>query len=210
MIKLQGKLPKDIVIAVSGGIDSMAILDFLKNNHNVTVAYFDHKTPHDPIGHEFVQSYCFEKGFEFISSTLQREKRPSESYEEFWRNERYSWFHSMNKEVVVCHHLDDCIETWIWSSLHGKPKIIPYANKNCIRPFLLNTKSELKNWCVRKNVPWAEDESNLDKGFIRNYIRHELMQNVLVVNPGIHKVIRKKVIQQWNNRYNMEKNNDNY
>ena len=197
MIVMQGKLQKDIVVAVSGGVDSMAVLDFLKHNHNVTVAYFDHKTPHDPIGYEFVKTYCNDNSFSFISSTVQNEKSQKQSYEEYWRNERYAWFHSMDKPVVICHHLDDVVETWIWSSLHGKPRIIPYNNKNCIRPFMLNKKSEFTSWCVRKNIPWSEDQSNLDIGFMRNYIRHELMQNALTVNPGIHKTIRKKVMDQW-------------
>ena len=45
MLKVLGKLPRDLIVAVSGGPDSMAILDFLSNNHNVTAAYFDHGTP---------------------------------------------------------------------------------------------------------------------------------------------------------------------
>ena len=199
MIIVQGKLPKDIIIAVSGGVDSMAALDFLNHKHNVTVAYFDHKTAHDPIGFEFVKNYCDSNGLKFISATIQNERKQKQSIEEYWRNERYNWFHSMDKPVVVCHHLDDCVETWLWSSIHGNPRIIPYNNKNCVRPFMMNRKEELINWCKRKNVPWVEDESNLDKGFMRNYIRHELIHNALVVNPGIYKVIRKKVDQQWKN-----------
>jgi tRNA(Ile)-lysidine synthase len=197
MFVLQGKLPKDIVVAVSGGVDSMAVLDFMKSRHNVTVAYFDHKTPHDPIGYEFVKTHCCDNGFDFISATVQHEKKSTQSWEEYWRTERYAWFHSMDKPVVIGHHLDDCVETWLWSSMHGNPRIIPYSNRNCVRPFLLNKKSEFTNWCIRKNVSWSEDQSNLDRGFMRNYIRHELMQNALVVNPGIQKVIRKKVVEQW-------------
>ena len=44
MLRVLGKLPSELVVAVSGGPDSMAILDFLSNNHNVTAAYFDHGT----------------------------------------------------------------------------------------------------------------------------------------------------------------------
>ena len=46
-----------------------------------------------------------------------------------------------------------------------------------------------------KNVPWIEDESNLDTAYTRNYIRNEMMTNVLKVNPGIHKTIAKKVTE---------------
>ena len=44
MLRVLGKLPRELVVAVSGGPDSMAILDFLNNNHNVTAYYFDHGT----------------------------------------------------------------------------------------------------------------------------------------------------------------------
>jgi tRNA(Ile)-lysidine synthase TilS/MesJ len=45
MLRILGKLPRELVVAVSGGPDSMAILDFLSNNHDVTAAYFNHGTP---------------------------------------------------------------------------------------------------------------------------------------------------------------------
>jgi tRNA(Ile)-lysidine synthase TilS/MesJ len=43
-------------------------------------------------------------------------------------------------------------------------------------------------------VPWVEDDSNTDTCYTRNYIRHELMPHALEVNPGLHKVVKKKVL----------------
>jgi tRNA(Ile)-lysidine synthase len=77
--------------------------------------------------------------------------------------------------------------------MHGEGKVIPYQNENVIRPFRLNRKHEFINWCKRKDVSWIEDKSNLDTSYIRNYIRNNIVEQLLVINPGLHKVIAKKI-----------------
>ena len=78
--------------------------------------------------------------------------------------------------------------------MHGTGKIIPYSrNDRILRPFRLTRKRDLELWANLKSVPYIEDDSNADTCYTRNYIRHEMMPHVLRVNPGIHKVISKKV-----------------
>ena len=194
MIKLQGKLPREVFVACSGGVDSMAVVDFLKRNHDVTVCYFDHSTAHSWYAREFVAQYCTDNNLPMLMGTVGYARaEPGQSKEEFWRNERYKFLHGINAEVITAHHLDDCVETWVWSSMHGTGKIIPYRNKNVIRPFRGTRKRDFQLWCDLKNVPHIEDDSNADTCYTRNYIRHEMMPHVLRVNPGIHKTIAKKV-----------------
>ena len=204
MITLQGKYDRNINIACSGGVDSMAATDFFSRKHNCNLIFFDHATDASRDAKELLQDYVSDKNSVFRStpdattltfqtSTIQRKKEKSESWEEYWRNERYSCFHSIGENVITCHHLDDCVETWIWSSLHGNGKLIPFRNKNVVRPFRLNRKTQFVNWCRRFSVPWAEDASNVDTKYMRNYIRKELIDKCLVVNPGLHKVIQKKI-----------------
>jgi tRNA(Ile)-lysidine synthase len=205
---IQGKLPRDISVACSGGVDSMATVDFLQRSHNINLLFFDHGTETSQEALEFLKKYINKKNREFREEPLgvtlsleigniQRLRRKDESEEEYWRNERYSFFHKQEGPVVTCHHLDDCVETWIWSSLHGEGKIIPYSNQNAIRPFRLNKKAEFVNWCRRNDVPWIEDTTNEDTTYMRNFIRHEVMQKALVINPGLHKVIAKKVKEDY-------------
>ena len=59
--------------------------------------------------------------------------------------------------------------------------------------FVLHRKRDLELWARLNNVPLIEDDSNADTCYTRNYVRHVMMQNVLKVNPGIHKTIAKKV-----------------
>ncbi len=198
MITIQGKLDREIYLACSGGVDSMAVADFLMQNHKVNLLFFDHGTETSKGAREFL-SDIYGLGIKYPKTKLKigeitQSKDNRESWEEYWRNQRYEWFHSFDETVITCHHLDDCTETWLWSSMHGEGKIIPYQNQNVIRPFRLNRKSEFTNWCRNKNVHWIEDASNDDTKYMRNFIRQELMPKVLVLNPGIHKVIRKKVV----------------
>jgi len=197
MIKLQGKLPREVYVACSGGVDSMAVVDFLRNNHDVTLVYFNHGTTHGEKAFEFVATYATDNNIPFVYGSLgsgAAEGKPKDdSWEEHWRNERYKFFHTINAPIVTAHHLDDCVETWVWSSMHGTGKIIPYSNKNVIRPFRTTRKRDFQLWADLKNVPHVEDDSNKDVCYTRNYIRHEMMPHVLRVNPGIHKTILKKV-----------------
>jgi tRNA(Ile)-lysidine synthase len=194
MIKLQGKLPREVFVACSGGVDSMAVVDFLKNNHDVTVCYFDHGTAHSRHAQKFIAHYCTDNNLPIIMGTIgYAQAKPGQSKEEFWRNERYKFLHNINAPIITAHHLDDCVETWVWSSMHGTGKIIPYRNKNVIRPFRGTRKRDFELWADLKNVPHVEDDSNTDTCYTRNYIRHEMMPHVLRVNPGIHKTIAKKV-----------------
>jgi len=199
MIKVQGKLPRKLTIACSGGADSMAILDFLIRNHEVKVIFCNHGTETSARSQEILVDYLISKGLSIETSyyiSNFRNKRPHESQEEYWREFRYSIFKAKKDETVItAHHLDDCVETWLWRSLNGNPGIVPYRNENVIRPFRLNRKRDLELWCHLNNVPYYEDESNKDTKYTRNYIRHELMPHALHVNPGLHKVIKKKVLE---------------
>ena len=196
MIRLSNRLPKQLAIACSGGSDSMALLDFLRQKHDVVVAFFDHGTEHSKEAKDFLIGYCEKIGVEIVIGKISGERPKNQSCEEFWRNERYGFLHSLDMPVVTGHNLDDCIETWLWSSLHGESKLIPYAYHNVIRPALMTSKNDLREWCVHREVPWIEDPSNQDVKYMRNLIRHDLMPTVLKLNPGIAKVIRKKLLER--------------
>lgn len=201
MIHLTNKLPRHIGVAVSGGVDSVAVLDFLAKNHVVYVLHMNHNEGNSDESANFVSSLADKYGCPFYQEKITSQKPKNTSLEEFWRNERYAFFHSFSFPIVTAHTLDDCVETWIWSSLHGKGRIIPYSNRNVLRPFRANKKEKLINWAVRNNLTWIEDESNSDMSLTRNYIRHQLMPHALHVNPGLHKVVRKKVLKEQDGPY---------
>jgi len=191
LIKLLGKVPRKFILALSGGHDSMHALSFLKNNHDIIACYVQHSD--QQIGLRPVYRVCEELEIELIHHVIPFEKPKQKSWEEHWRDERYKILHSFELPVVMCHHLDDCIETWIWSCMHGTPKIIPYRNKNVIRPFLACTKEELG----KQKTYWESDPTSEDESLMRNYIRRNMVSQALRVNPGLPKVIRKKVLTDF-------------
>ena len=195
MLKLLFPMPKQVTIAFSGGVDSVAVADFLSKKHDVTCAFFHHGTENSKRALEFVSKFCTQRNFHMFLGVLTRDKPKDMSYEEFWREERYQYLAKLGP-VITAHHLDDCVETYIWSSLHGKPKVPNLIRGNIIRPFLTTPKSELIDWCVRKDLKWCEDLSNEDERYTRNYVRKHLVPHALHVNPGLYKVVRKIIEKQ--------------
>ena len=197
MIKINGAIPNVVGVAVSGGPDSMAILDFLtRGNREVFAVHFDHGTEHGSNASKFVKEYCDKNSIKLYSSKANRERLSTESPEEYWRNMRYNFFRSLDFDIITGHTLDDQVEQWIMTSLHANPRLIPYRNRNVFRPFMTTTKDTLVSWCKRKNVPFVVDPSNFDDKYMRSFVRKNIVPQALIYNPGLYKVVKKKVISQ--------------
>ena len=193
MIKVLGKLPiGNFGVAVSGGVDSMAVLDFLlKSNRKPKVLYFNHGTEHGKEAYDFVFDYCTKNNLEFISEKIT--DIPTKNKEKAWSDARYSFFSKFDFPIITCHHLDDCVETYIFSALRGFLSVIPYRRGNVIRPFLLTKKSDFMKWCINKNVSWIEDKSNESVEYSRNRIRHNIIPEAMEINKGLHNTVSKFV-----------------
>lgn len=194
MIKVQGKIPRDVGVAVSGGVDSMVILDFLKRNHNVTAYHFNHGTKNADLFERFVRAACAKMEIPIKVGDIKNPKRKGQSLEEYWREERYNWLCDQDQTIVLGHHLDDCVESYLFNMCNGKDYTIPYRHGNCIRPFRLNRKSQIVERLKKHpDILWVEDPSNIDEKFKRNYIRFNLLPEALQVNRGLYKVIAKRI-----------------
>lgn len=195
MIHILGQIPRTVAVAVSGGIDSMAVLDFLRQGkRDITVLHYNHSTPFADAAETVVRNYCATYNLPLVTDKNAAEAPPRASMEDFWRKQRYSFFEQINLPIITCHHLNDAVESWVFTSLNGNPFLIPHKRDNFIRPFLITEKYDLISWAIEKNVPYINDPSNADTKYQRNYIRHELMPHVLKINPGINKTIKKKYL----------------
>lgn len=194
----------NFVVACSGGSDSMAVVDFYRRGgKNFRVAYFDHKTGNRQGALPVIEEYCSEHNLGLMVGEIESAEVPAgRSREDYWRQERYRWLISLDRPIVTAHHLNDAAETYLFGTMHGTPKLIQSQtiassfgqNSILYRPFLTCTKQELTDWCIRHNVKWFEDKSNEDVACPRNRIRHNILPEVLKVNPGFLKVIRKKYL----------------
>lgn len=215
MIKLLGRVDRDFIIALSGGIDSMVALDFLtRRGRNVLALHFDHGTEYGKSAREYVEEFCILNNIPLVVGRINRDIEPGESREAYWREQRYSFFESWyspahiklgsfqpsffkHSKIVTCHHLDDVVETYLFSSIRGNAKLIPHSRQNYIRPFLLTKKGQIAEYAERNGVQWLDDPSNLNQDFTRNFIRHTLLPNALKVNPGLYKTVKRKVLEQY-------------
>lgn len=197
MIKQLFRLPDKYIVACSGGKDSMAILHFLHTmGKNIEVCFFDHGTEFSEQGYEFVRAWCRDHdGLILWSDSIKGVPEKNESYEAFWSRKRNEWFQSLPLPVVTAHHLNDAVEWWIYSSIKGNSSLMGAKNKNVLRPFIITPQRELYSWVDRKNVPYINDPSNDDTSYMRNYIRNKMMQDILHVNSGLLKTIKKKYLK---------------
>ena len=197
MIRLACRVPNRVEVALSGGPDSMAALCFLKSsNRNVSAAFFHHGTETSEASYERVKSLCSKMEVPLRIGRITSHGSEIKNLEATWRKERYEFFSYSDCPVVTAHHLDDAVEWWIFSSLHGEGKLIPRLRDGFLRPFLLCRKQDMINICQKNEVSYYEDKTNFLQDRPRVLIRNKMMYDCLKINPGLHKVIKKKYLKE--------------
>ena len=204
MIKLRRGLfrpDEKLTIAVSGGVDSLAALHYLAKRHrNLEMLYLDHSDEAAEAELPVVQFYSELLELPLrIQGGFDRKRFSSSSLECAWRDFRYEVFFRQQNKVITCHHLDDCVESFIFFGTHGKPSIIRPSVQNVVRPFLLTRKSGFVAYANFWGLFWAEDPMNTNETaskrvFIRKTVRPLLEE----INPGLETVVRKRVEAAYN------------
>jgi tRNA(Ile)-lysidine synthase len=190
MIRLACKIPERVILACSGGRDSMSALEFLlRGRREVELAYFNHETAHSHDAENFVIKHAKSLGLTYHIGLPLSSKEKKESLETYWHRERHRFFEKFDSNVVLAHHLSDATEWWIFSSLRGKPGLMPVKKpkSNIMRPFLLSSKSDLHRF---DKFDFIEDPSNQSLKHARNVIRHKMRPVVQMINPGIETTVR--------------------
>lgn len=174
----------------------MVLVDFLLcGRHEFGVIYVNHKSEYADQAQSFVSDYCFQRGIEFQTKTIDGERNPKKSMEEWWRDKRYEVLNEFEGTKASAHHLNDVAETYVFSALSGNPKLIPWIRDDMIRPLLSTPKSGIIDWASEHDVDHIDDPSNNNMRFARNKIRHKIIPNCLEVNPGFLSVIRKRILK---------------
>lgn len=171
------------VVAVSGGVDSMVLLDLLTKQAkiNLVVAHFDHgirvESAEDAA---FVEAKAKEYELPVETSSGQLGTTTSEAEA---RAARYEFLRSMQKKhsagaIITAHHQDDLIETAMLNILRGSgPRglisILPKAD--LLRPLLLYRKVEIIDYAKANRLEWREDSTNQDEKLLRNYLRLNIL-----------------------------------
>jgi tRNA(Ile)-lysidine synthetase-like protein len=178
-----GVVKKPFLVAVSGGIDSMVLLDMLvKQNEPVIVAHVDHGIrPDGTEDRSLVQRYATEHGLQFLTTSLELGPNAAEAEA---RRARYAWLEEQQKTyntgpIVTAHHQDDLIETIIINVMRGtgwRGVCSLRSTGNIVRPLLGigMKKADIVRYAIKHGLSWREDSTNDDVRYLRNYIRHGL------------------------------------
>lgn len=197
MFKLITKIPRKVYLGYSGGVDSRSALHFLVNNHDVELIHVNTGDEASINEAELVSKVANEYNINYEIHDRIGPVPKGLSKEHYWSCMRKDVFFRKKRDVVLCHHLNDVVETWVVSSMQGKPTLMACRTENIIRPFLINTKDIFIKYALRNKLEWIEDETNHDPEFSqRNFVRNVMMENVKVVNPGIEKTIVKLLLER--------------
>lgn len=175
---------KAYIIGVSGGPDSMALLHLLKNAYYLVCAHVNyHFRPEAEQESALVATFCKENGIIFKRHDCYYKEG---NFEDWARKERYHFYGEVVKEtgikeVLLAHHLDDHLETFLMQkfkginvSYWGLKQVRQFNNYFILRPLLAYTKQELLTYCCLNNVPYALDSSNFNTAYTRNCLRYIL------------------------------------
>ena len=185
-----------VLLAFSGGADSVALLDMMQKEYPNTPILLTHVN-HGIRGDEALRDRAFceqvakERGIEIVIldvdvPALAKEK--GQSLEEAAREVRYAFFADLMQErniplLLTAHHADDHLETVLFrlsrgtglAGLCGIAPIRPFAKGYLVRPLLGFTKQEILNYCAQSKLAFVTDSTNTDTAYARNRIRAEVL-----------------------------------
>jgi tRNA(Ile)-lysidine synthase len=181
-----------VLAAVSGGVDSMALLAALNRlsgryeHFKVYAAHLIHHPEEPQALHRaaLVRRYCTERSIPLTVEELTSNPGAGQSPEEWMRQERYRFLETTAQQegcswVLTAHHSDDQAETILHrvvtgTGLRGLTGIRPRRG-NVLRPFLKVSKGDLRAYCQAEAIPFAEDPTNYDMSRPRNRIRRDIL-----------------------------------
>lgn len=164
------------IIAVSGGVDSVVLLDMMSRlpQHELVVAHFDHGIRSDSAEDaQFVKNLAQSYRLPF---EMRREELGEGASEALARNRRYAFLRELAKryeaKIVTAHHNDDLVETVAINLLRGTGwRGLAVLDSDITRPLLEMSKADLLHYANRKSLSWREDSTNSSDAYLRNRIR---------------------------------------
>ena len=194
-----------IIVALSGGADSMAllfVLHTLKDYYGIKLiaAHVNHCLRGDESDRDetFVTDYCVQNSISIKNTRINVAKTAAqthESIEQCGRRVRYEYFNDISKDAVIAtaHTLSDSLETIIFNLARGTTLKglcgIPPVRDNVIRPLIECTRSEIEEFCKKNNIRYIHDSTNFDDNYTRNHIRLNIIPKLDRINPKYHDAV---------------------
>ena len=197
---------KNILVACSGGIDSVVLVRILKElKFNISLAHcnFSLRGIESDEDEKFVISIADKLSIPIFNTkfdTKQFKEINKVSTQMAARELRYHWFDELCKKhsfdfIATGHHLDDEIETFLINLTRGtgiRGLIgIPETNHKVIRPLLMISRNDIYEYAIKNNITWREDHSNTDTDYLRNKFRLNVIPSLRQTNTNFLKGFQK-------------------
>ena len=199
---------KKIVVALSGGIDSVVLLHFLNKHYpgNVRAVHINHNlSKFSKEWGTFCSALCNDQKIEYKDIDINLEN--SSNIEENARKKRYLSLKSeLRVDEILCtaHHQEDQAETFLLQLFRGSgvaglasmPKIKSIGDSELYRPFLNISKQKIIDYASKNHLEWIEDDSNQDTNFKRNLLRIEFLPKLSSAFNGLIKNVSRSAAHQ--------------
>ncbi|MFO7852782.1 MAG: tRNA lysidine(34) synthetase TilS [Bacteroidota bacterium] len=189
-----------ILLAVSGGIDSVVMLDlFVKGKYNIAVAHcnFQLRGKESDGDEWYVEGLCRSAGIKLYKkrfSTIEYAGEKGISIQMAARDLRFEWLAEVKEKenyklLAIGHNLNDSIETMLinltrGTGIKGLTGIRPKSGY-IIRPLLFATREMIKEYAGDNKIVYREDSSNIQTKYSRNKIRHNVIPVLEEINPSV-------------------------
>ena len=193
-----------ILLALSGGVDSMVLMNLLKKggfDFSIAHCNFCLRGKESDADQNFVEQISVsEKNHVFIKrfQTKKYAKENKISIQMAARKLRYDWFQMIKEKysfnyIMTAHHSDDSIETFLINLMRGTGFLglhgIKEINADIIRPLLNFNKKDCLQYAQDYNIDYREDSSNTDDKYVRNKIRNKIIPLMQEINPNVMRAI---------------------
>ncbi|MBU2060328.1 MAG: tRNA lysidine(34) synthetase TilS [Bacteroidetes bacterium] len=199
-------LNKKLLLATSGGLDSMVMAHLFKDlQFDIAIAHcnFQLRGVDSFKDQKFVQDFADENEIPVNITQFDTQAFAADyklSTQVAARDLRYNWFYELLEEegydyVLTAHHADDNLETFLINLSRGTGLEgltgIPEENGSIVRPLLHFTRAEILEYAKENNITWREDASNASDKYLRNKIRHHLVPLLQEINPNFMEAFQK-------------------
>jgi len=190
-----------VLLACSGGRDSMTLLHLLiqEGFQKLSVAHCNFKLRGEASDgdQKLVEEYCAQNGIRCYSKgfdTSEYAAATGISIQMAARTLRYEWLESLRREqdldlILTAHHADDLAETILFQLIQGTGltgmKGMAQKNDAIFRPLLYVPAQDIRAYAEIHQVPFREDSSNASTKYKRNFIRHEVVPKLQILNPQL-------------------------
>ena len=206
--KCRADKEKKFLLAVSGGIDSMAMVHLFRTtgiNAGIAHCNFSLRGKESDMDEEFVRQYAEKNNCPFYVKRFDTEKYAASkgiSTQMAARYLRYEWFENIRQEhdyhfIATAHNLNDNIETLLFNLIRGTgikglTGIQPTAGY-IVRPLLFAPRTDIEFFVTENNIAFREDKSNAETKYTRNKIRHLVLPLLREINPSVEKTIEETI-----------------